>query len=139
MPQENNTEEDKENNKELNRFRIYKLADGFEVWVGKDSSANDLLTMKYSKQNDLWFHVRGTSGSHTVLKLPEAHNGIPKDVIKTAASIAAYYSKAKNARNVNVAYTEAKNVQKYKGAKSGSVIIKGEKIVKVEPGIPNGN
>jgi len=119
------------NPKELSRFRIYKLADGFEVWVGKDSAANDLLTMKYAKQNDLWFHVRGAPGSHTVLKLPDSCDTIPKEHIKSAAAIAAFYSKAKNARNVNVAYTEAKNVQKYKGAKSGSVVIKNEKVVKV--------
>ena len=120
----------------LKRFRIFKLEGGFEVWVGKDSASNDLLSMKYTSQNDLWFHVRGTSGSHTVLKAPEGSTGIPKEIIKIAAAISAYYSKAKNAGNVPVAYTEAKNVQKYKGAKSGSVVIKGEKIVKVSPAIP---
>ncbi len=122
----------------LKRFRIFKLSDGFEVWVGKDSSANDLLSMKYTAQNDLWFHIRGASGSHTVLKIPEGITDIPKNFIKTAASIAAFYSKAKNAGIVPVAYTLAKNVQKYKGAKSGSVIIKSEKIVKVVPGLPEG-
>ena len=120
----------------LKRFRIFKLGEGFEVWVGKDSSANDLLTIKYTSQSDLWFHVRGSSGSHTVLKIPEDSTAIPKEYIKAAASIAAFYSKSKNAKNVPVAYTQAKNVQKYKGAKSGSVIIKGEKIVKVNPGTP---
>lgn len=125
-----------ENDNNLKRFRIFKLADGFEVWVGKDSSANDLLSMKYSSQNDIWFHVRGTSGSHTVLKIPGDASEIPKNYIKTAASIAAFYSKGKNAKIVPVAYTKVKNVQKYKGAKSGSVIIKGEKIIKAEPGIP---
>lgn len=125
-----------ETDNNLKRFRIFKLVDKFEVWVGKDSEANDLLSMKYSAQNDLWFHVRGTSGSHTILKIPERTTIIPKEIIKTAASIAAFYSKAKNAKIVPVAYTLAKNVQKYKGAKSGSVIIKGEKIVKVGPGIP---
>jgi predicted ribosome quality control (RQC) complex YloA/Tae2 family protein len=103
------------------------------------SVANDLLSFKYTKQNDLWFHVRGTSGSHTILKIPEEFDGtIPKEYIKTAAEIAAYYSKAKNAKNIPVAYTEGKNVQKYKGAKSGSgsVVIKGEKVVKVNPKIP---
>ena len=120
----------------LKRFRIFKLGEGFEVWVGKDSSANDLLTIKYTHQNDLWFHVRGSSGSHSVLKIPKNSDSIPKEYIKAAASIAAFYSKSKNAKNVSVAYTQAKNVQKYKGAKSGSVTIKNEKIVKVEPGLP---
>lgn len=122
--------------KELSRFRIYKLGNGFEVWTGKDSSANDLLSMKYARQGDLWFHVRGTSGSHTILRVPEDTIDIPKEYIKIAAEIAAYYSKAKNAKNVPVAFTLSKNVQKYKGAESGSVIIKGEKVIKVHPKIP---
>lgn len=122
-----------------NRFRKFTLDGGFEVWVGKDSSANDLLTFKFTNQNDLWFHVRGTSGSHTVLKKPEGFTGtIPKEIIKAAAGICAYFSKAKNAKNVSVAYTDAKNVQKFRGAKSGSVVIKGEKVVKVNPQIPLG-
>ena len=122
----------------LKRFRIFKLSEGFEVWVGKDSSANDLLSMKYTSQNDLWFHVHGYSGSHTVLKAQDDVDSIPKEIIKTAASIAAFYSKAKNARIVLVSYTKAKNVQKYKGAKSGSVTIKNEKNIKVRPCLPEG-
>jgi predicted ribosome quality control (RQC) complex YloA/Tae2 family protein len=122
---------------DLKHFRIFPLGEGFEVWVGKHSKANDLLSFKYTKQNDLWFHVRGTSGSHTILKIPKDFEGtIPKDYIKTAAEIAAFYSKAKNAKNIPVAYTEGKHVQKYKGAKSGSVVIKSEKVVKVNPKLP---
>jgi len=123
--------------KSLSRFRIFQFTQGFEVWVGKDSEANDLLTMKYAKHNDLWFHVSGTSGSHAVLKIPVGTETIPKEIIKTAASICAYYSKAKNAKSVKVSYTPVKNVQKYKGAKSGSVMIKGEKTIKVLPAPPS--
>lgn len=117
-------------------FRIYKLDGGYEVLVGKDSSSNDLLTMKFAKQNDLWFHVSGFSGSHTVLKIPEGMESVPKNVIGIAASICAYHSKARNAKNVKVSYTKAKNVQKYKGAKSGSVVVKNEKSVTVIPKLP---
>jgi len=123
--------------KNLKYFRIFPLDGGFEIWVGKHSEANDLLSFKYTKQNDLWFHVRGTSGSHTILKLPPDFDGIiPKEHIKTAAEICAFYSKAKNAANVPVAYTEGRNVSKFKGAKSGSVVIKGEKVIKVKPAVP---
>jgi predicted ribosome quality control (RQC) complex YloA/Tae2 family protein len=122
--------------KELSTFRIFKLVNGFEVWVGKNSDANDLLTLKYSKQNDLWFHIKSTSGSHTILKIPENLSSIPKDYVSKAASIAAYYSKSKNAARVSVIYTQVKNVRKYKGAKSGSVMIKNEKVIKVEPKLP---
>lgn len=125
------------NDNNLKFFRIFTINNGFEVWVGKHSEANDLLSFKYTKQNDLWFHVRGTSGSHTILKIPDDFEGaITKEYIKTAAEICAFYSKAKNAKSVSVAYTEVKNIQKYKGAKSGSVVIKSEKVIKVNPGIP---
>ena len=119
------------------RFRIIKLNAGYEVWVGKDSVSNDLLTMKYAKQNDLWFHVSGYSGSHTVLKIPEETETVPKEIITSAASICAYYSKARNSKKVKVSYTKAKYVQKYKGAESGSVVIKNEKTLTVEPKLPD--
>ncbi len=128
--------DDEQEDRNLKRFRIYKLEGGFEVWVGKDSASNDLLSMRYTRQNDLWFHVSGASGSHTVLKAPEGVVDYPKEIIRQAAAIAAYYSKSRNAANVPVSYTQAKNVQKYKGAKSGSVVIYGEKIIKVKPGLP---
>jgi predicted ribosome quality control (RQC) complex YloA/Tae2 family protein len=122
-----------ENENDLKNFRIYKLSDDFEVWVGKNSVANDLLTFKYTKQNDLWFHVSGYSGSHTILKFLNDNTEPDKNTIKIAASIAAYYSKAKNAKSVKVSYTSGKNVQKFKGAKSGTVTIKNEKTVTVKP------
>jgi predicted ribosome quality control (RQC) complex YloA/Tae2 family protein len=120
-------------------FRIYKLAEGFEVWVGKDSKSNDLLSMKFTENNDLWFHVRGSSGAHTVLKVEKSKDQkseINKDYIIAAAAIAAYHSKARNAKKVTVAYTLGKYVNKYRGAKTGSVVVKNEKIVKVEPKLP---
>lgn len=120
---------------ETNKFRKFKVSDELEVWVGKDSATNDLLTMKYSAQNDLWFHVRGFSGSHTVLKTGNKKE-IDRRHIVIAASIAAYYSKARNGGNVPVAYTERKYVKKKKGFKEGSVVMEKEKVLFVKPGLP---
>ena len=122
--------------KETSMFRKFVLTDDYEVWVGKDSRSNDLLTMKYSAQNDLWFHVRGASGSHTVLKIASKKKVVDKKIIQTAASIAAYYSKARNASNVPVAYCERKHVKKKKGFKQGSVVMSREKVVFVKPMLP---
>ncbi|MCX6166024.1 MAG: NFACT RNA binding domain-containing protein, partial [Ignavibacteriae bacterium] len=129
---------DKEFNKtdESSGFRKFTLDDKFEVWVGKDSASNDLLTTRFSSQNDLWFHVRGASGSHTVLKISDKKIPPDKKVIGKAASIAAYYSKARNASNVPVAYCEKKYVKKKKGFKEGSVVMEREKVVFVKPGLP---
>lgn len=121
---------------ETSRFRKFNLNDKFEVWVGKDSASNDLLTTRHSAPNDLWFHVRGASGSHTVLKVSNKKDPVPKDMIQKAAAISAYYSKARNASSVPVAYTERKYVKKKKGFKEGTVVMEREKVIFVKPGLP---
>ncbi len=121
---------------ETAKFRKFIIENKYEVWVGKDSASNDLLTTRYSSQSDLWFHVRGVSGSHTVLKISDKKNPPNKKVIEKAASIAAYYSKARNASNVPVAFCEKKYVKKRKGFKEGSVVMEREKVIFVKPGLP---
>jgi len=128
--------ETKISNSEKLPFRIFKLSDKYEVWVGKDSASNDLLTMKYTNQYDYWFHVRGFSGSHTTLKLLDKNQKPEKEYVIKAAEIAAYYSKARKGRNIPVAYTEKKYVKKRKGFKQGSVVMEKEKVVLVNPAIP---
>ncbi len=117
-------------------FRLFTVSDGFEVWVGKSSQNNDLLTMHYAKPNDLWFHVRGAGGSHTVLKVPGGTEPSKRAILE-AASIAAYYSKMRKAGSVPVAYCERKYVRKPKGVKEGTVTLEREKVVFVKPGLPN--
>lgn len=128
--------ESKKSETEKLPFRIFKLSDKFEVWVGKDSASNDLLTMKYTNQYDYWFHVRGFSGSHTTLKLLDKNLKPEKEFILKAAEIAAYYSKARKGKHIPVAYTEKKYVKKRKVFKQGSVIMEKEKIVFVNPAVP---
>jgi predicted ribosome quality control (RQC) complex YloA/Tae2 family protein len=127
------TVEEKEN---LPPFRIFTVEGGFQVLAGKSSENNDMLTTKYAKPDDLWFHCRGSSGSHVVLKVKSAHGEPSKTAIHQAASIAAYYSKMKNASSVPVAMTEKKFVRKPKGAPAGTVILEREKVIFVEPKLP---
>jgi predicted ribosome quality control (RQC) complex YloA/Tae2 family protein len=124
---------------ETSRFRKFILNEDYQVWVGKDSKSNDLLTVKYSAPNDLWFHIRGTSGSHTVLKTGNKNENIDKRIIETAASICAYYSKARNAGTVPVAFCMKKYVKKRKGFKEGSVVMEREKVIFVKPKLPEGS
>lgn len=113
----------------------YELADGFEVLAGKTDIDNDILSLKTAKANDLWFHVRGMPGSHVVLR--HAEDDKPAGaIIKQAAAVAAWHSKARNAGVVPVSCTEAKHVGKPRGAKPGSVSIKREKTIKVRPALP---
>ncbi len=119
-------------------FRVFTVEGGFQVWVGKSSENNDLLTMKYAKPNDLWFHTRGSSGSHVVLKIGTGKGEPGRRAIEQAAAIAAYYSKMKNAKNVPVAMTQRKYVRKPKGTPPGTVTIEREKLLFVDPTLPKG-
>jgi len=119
-------------------FRRFVVEGGFEVWAGKNSANNDLLTVRHSRPNDLWFHARGVGGSHVVIKVGSAAGAPSKEAIRQAASIAAYYSKHRNAKRVPVAYTEKKYVRKPRGAAPGSVMVDREKVIMVDPCLPEG-
>jgi predicted ribosome quality control (RQC) complex YloA/Tae2 family protein len=119
-------------------FRTFTVDGGFQVWAGKSSANNDLLTMKYARPHDLWFHARGGSGSHVVLRKGSAKGEPGKKARQQAAGIAAYYSKMKHAKMVPVAMTERKYVRKPKGSPPGTVVLEREKVVFAEPLLPPG-
>ncbi|HRI46779.1 MAG TPA: NFACT RNA binding domain-containing protein [Ignavibacteriaceae bacterium] len=120
------------------QFKHYIIDEKYDFYVGKDSKNNDLLTMKFAKPNDYWFHARSVPGSHCLLRVTNTKETIPKSVLKKAASIAAYHSKAKTAGVVPVSYTFKKYVTKKKGMEIGQVILLKEDVLLVTPQIPNG-
>lgn len=130
---------EKSKEREQRPFRIFTVDGGFEVWAGKSSANNDLLTLKYAKPNDLWFHARGSSGSHVVLRVGSGKGEPGKKAREQAAGIAAYYSRMKNAKMVPVAMTEKKYVRKPKGAPPGTVVLEREKVIFAEPALPVDN
>ena len=122
--------------KERLPFRVFTVDGGFEVWAGKNGANNDLLTLRYAKPDDLWFHARGGSGSHVVLKVHSGKGDPGKRACEQAAGIAAYYSKMKTAGTVAVAMTEKRFVRKPRGAPPGTVVIEREKVIFVQPALP---
>jgi predicted ribosome quality control (RQC) complex YloA/Tae2 family protein len=117
------------------KFRRFIVDGGFEVWVGKDAKSNELLTFKFSDKEDLWFHARGTSGAHVVLKTGRRQPS--KKAIEQAGSIAAYFSQARTSRLVPVVVTKRKYVRKPKGAPDGTVAVEREEVIMVEPKLPS--
>ena len=106
------------------------------VLAGRTDADNDRLSLKEARPNDWWFHVRGMPGSHVLLKaLPDEEPG--KDILKAAAAVAAYHSKARTGGVTPVACTKAAFVTKPRGAKPGTVQIRKETILKVRPGLPD--
>lgn len=122
--------------KERLPFRQFTVDGGFEVWAGKNSANNDLLTLRYAKPDDLWFHARGGSGSHVVLKVRSGKGEPGKKACQQAAAIAAYYSKMKTAGTVAVAMTEKRFVRKPRGAPPGTVMIERERVIFAQPALP---
>lgn len=119
------------------KFREFLIDEKYRLYVGKDSVNNDLLTLHFAKKEDLWFHARSVPGSHVVLRVEGDYKEIPKSVIKTAASVAAYYSKAKTAGLSPVAFTQKKYVIKRKGYEPGKVALLKESVIIVRPEIPD--
>lgn len=113
----------------------YPLDPGWVVLAGKTDEDNEALSLRVARANDYWFHVHGVPGSHVVLQGPEGVEP-DKSMLKVAASIAAYHSKARAAGIVPVSCTRAQNVSKPRGAKVGTVQIRKETTLKVRPGLP---
>jgi predicted ribosome quality control (RQC) complex YloA/Tae2 family protein len=46
--------------------RQFTAPSGKTVLVGRNNRGNETLTHEVASNHDLWFHVRGIPGSHTV-------------------------------------------------------------------------
>jgi len=108
--------------------------DGFEILVGRSAKENDELTFRVARPRDLWLHASGYAGSHVVVRLPDGESDAPKHVIERAAELAAWHSKAREARGkVAVHVCRAADVRKRKGAPPGQVELRRADTVKVYP------
>ena len=112
----------------------YTLKDGSTVLVGRNNKENDFLTFKTASSKDIWLHTKDIPGSHVILQSASADPA--EESIYAAASIAAYYSKAKTSENVPIDYVPVKYVKKPAGAKPGMVIFTNNRTVWVNPKLP---
>ncbi|MBX3126010.1 MAG: DUF814 domain-containing protein [Polyangiaceae bacterium] len=107
--------------------------DGWEILVGRGDEENEHLTFGVAQPRDLWLHAGGgTPGSHVVIRNPSGGE-VPRQIVQRAAELAAWHSKARSAKLVEVHVCRAADVSKPRGAKRGTVSIKREKRVKVRP------
>ena len=115
----------------------YELPGGAQVLVGRNNKENDFLTFKLSSSKDIWLHTKDIPGSHVILRgLDKAAYEPDEKTIYAAASIAAYYSKARGSENVPVDYVPIKYVKKPQGARPGMVIFTNNRTVWVNPKLP---
>lgn len=108
--------------------------EGFEILVGKGARENDELSLRVARPRDLWLHAAGYAGSHVVIRLPDGEDDAPRSVIERAAELAAWHSKAREARGkVAVHLCRAGDVRKRRGAPPGEVVIRRHETVRVYP------
>lgn len=107
---------------------------GYEVLVGRSARDNDELTFGVARPRDLWLHAAGHAGSHVVIRVAEAGDDVPRDVIERAAAYAAWHSKARNARGkIEVHVCRAADVRKPRGVPAGTVELRRYDVVRVYP------
>jgi predicted ribosome quality control (RQC) complex YloA/Tae2 family protein len=118
-------------------YKIFRASNGWEILVGRTNSENDELSLKIARKDDYWFHAWQAAGSHVVLRPPNKTAVPEKHILLEAASLAAYFSKARTSSKVPVAYTFAKFVRKPKGFPPGQVLVEKEKQLMVKPADPD--
>jgi len=111
--------------------RHFVSKDGHNIYVGRNNSQNDNITMKLAKSDDIFMHTQKIPGSHVIIR---ANDGIvSKQALNEGALLAAYFSKAQSSSNVPVDYTKRKNIKKPNGSKPGFVIYTTHSTIYVTP------
>ena len=102
------------------RVLEFVTTNGYRVVCGKNNIQNETVTHKIASKNDYWFHTKNYHGSHAVMIC----NGEepPAEDFTDAAMIAAYYSSARDGKNVDVDYTKVRNLKKPTNSKPGFVV-----------------
>lgn len=103
------------------------LENGDRIYIGKNNKQNDYIISKLANEEDLWFHVHNSAGSHVLLKSQR----ITDELILRCAKLAKEFSTLKNSAKAGVIYTKRKYIKKTPGANLGYVTYKNEQEVVV--------
>lgn len=91
----------------------YQSKEGLTILVGRNLTENLELTFKIARGNDLWLHVKGRTGSHVVVLLPQKRTA-SLDTLLDAAQLCVLHSGGKDWGKTDVDYTQRKHVKKIK-------------------------
>lgn len=114
------------------RIIQYELPGGWTLLVGATAADNDILSSQIAEPEDWWFHVEHVPGSHVILRA-KADEEPRREILRQAAAVAAYHSKARNAGLVPVYCTRACYVRKPSGVNVGTVEVTKGTVLKVRP------
>lgn len=106
-------------------------SDGAEIWVGKSGQGNEAIVGKLSRSDDTWLHVHQMPGSHVLVR--GGPDELSKQTLLEAATLAVWYSSARDSLNVPVIYTRCKYVRKIPHSYPGHVNYREEQTVFITP------
>jgi len=120
--------EDKKSSSEIQSSPIQvDTPTGLKLQVGRNMRQNDLISFKFSKKGDLWFHAQESPGSHVVLK--SSSQAASEQDLQIAADLAALFSKAKRNIKVPINLVKIKDLQRIKKGGRGCVSFKNVEII----------
>ena len=100
---------------------------GLKLQIGRNMRQNDLISFKFSRKGDLWFHAQESPGSHVVLK--SSSQPASDEDLQVAADLAALFSKAKRNTKVPINLVKIKDLQKINKGGPGCVSFKNVEIL----------
>ncbi|MBP6333633.1 MAG: NFACT family protein [Aminivibrio sp.] len=103
------------------------------IFIGLNARGNRHVTFKVAAPTDFWFHVHEMPGAHVILKTAGKDESPADSSVEIAASLAAWFSRAKNSGKVQVDYTEKKNVRSIPGSAIAHVTYVHPRTILVSP------
>jgi predicted ribosome quality control (RQC) complex YloA/Tae2 family protein len=103
---------------------------GFRILVGRTARENDELLRRHVRGNDYWLHTRDSPGGYVFIRTRPGKS-VPLDVLLDAGNLAIWYSKARQAGEADLFYTQVKHLRRAKHGKTGLVIPTQEKNLAV--------
>ncbi|OUO92238.1 NFACT family protein [Cloacibacillus sp. An23] len=89
------------------------------VCAGLSAKGNRWLTFRFASPDDWWFHAQGVPGAHVVLRAADTLTSEEfGELAAFCASLAVFYSKAKNEPRHRVDYTRRKYVSPIRGGEA---------------------
>ncbi len=123
--QQRKSRRSRKNDEPKGPYYSYRAKSGAEILVGRGAKHNDALSLKVARGRDIWLHARDWPGSHVILRMEKNQDAPLSEDLVDAATLAAHFSKGRNDTLVDVTYTEAKHINKPKGAPPGLVSVAG--------------
>lgn len=115
------------------KLRAWSTKRGDRIIVGRNARENDWIAFSLARPDDAWLHARGLAGAHVIVQWAGPED---PEILKIAASLAAWYSEARESTRVAVDVTKRRDVRRIPGAAPGLVRYRNERTLHLSPRSP---